>query len=468
MRRLGVLVLAAMLPVAGFAQDAVIRIEAKRGEAAAGEAAATWQRQFDDVVTFPLPRGWIAIGLGPLSPEEAEARLADLKADGRIPADSFVAVPGDAVVLTPAAAPAAFDPDAAGAEGEAPEDEGADGDEAQPDASLGAGDAAAPVETAEPDASPEPAAAPPGRFIRLQSLQTEAEGRDALAAWRETFPEAGLWRLPNGWSTVALGPLEPAAADGWLTAFKASGDLPGDAFTSGSADIGTAIEAGSAPDLPAPAAEPVAMPPMDEVQRALRWVGRYDGEIDGKSGPQTREAIAAETAALRVSPDTGAAMQALIQKREAWRAEMGLTELRDESTGLSLIAPMDRLAFDRAERALSIYGPKDGSGAALILFSQPGGQQELLDLSGLVTALGWVPQPDRKIEEGHVLLQGENADHRGRAEGWVRGGRAEGFVLIWPAGDPQGQARIAAEMSDSLTRFGPAGNEAAAPQAVQP
>ena len=89
-------------------------------------------------------------------------------------------------------------------------------------------------------------------------------------------------------------------------------------------------------------------------------------------------------------------------------------------------------------------------------------------MSGLVTALGWVPQPVRDIKPGHVLLEGANEAHIGRAEGWVRDGRAEGFVLIWPAADAQGQKRIAAEMSDSFARKGPAANDAASSEAALP
>lgn len=204
------------------------------------------------------------------------------------------------------------------------------------------------------------------------------------------------------------------------------------------------------------------MPPLDEVQRALRWSGRFDGEIDGRSGPRTSAAIAAEVAASRLSPDPGTAMRLLIESRETWRAGTGLAPLEDTFTGITLSAPLEQVQFDRNERALSIYGPKDGSGVAVILFSQPGGQQELLDMTGLVTALGWVPSPERRISQGHALLQGANADHIGRAEGWVRDGRAEGFVLIWPASDADNQPRMASEMSDSFARFAPAENDPAA------
>lgn len=437
MRRLAGLVMAAGLPMAVWAQDAVIRIEAKRdGDVA--QAAARWAEQFDDVVTFPLPRGWTAIGIGPLTPEEAGQRIGALKEARQIPLDSFVAVPGADVTLTPVVA--GDGPDA----GATPPD----------DAAL------------QPESQPERPA--PGAYIRLQSVQAQAEADAALAQWRRTFPEAGLSELPNGWFSVTLGPMERAAADAWLRLFKTGDLVPNDAFVSDADDLAAVIQPGESPDLPAPPATPADMPPMDQVQRALRWAGVYDGDIDGQTGPRTRDAIAAEILASRASTDPGTAMTDLLARRDAWRSEMGLETLEDEATGLSLTAPMDRLAFDRTERALSIYGPRDGSGAALILFSQPGGQQELLDLSGLVTALGWVPQPVRTIQRGYVLLEGANDAHIGRAEGWVRDGRAEGFVLIWPAADAEGQARIAAEMSDSFARVGPAANDGASSEAALP
>ena len=174
----------------------------------------------------------------------------------------------------------------------------------------------------------------------------------------------------------------------------------------------------------------------------------------------TQSAIASEIVRLRAAPDAATAMAELIARREAWRQSMGLTVLQDPHTGLSLPVPMEKLQFDRAERALSIYGPKNGSGAALILFSQPGGQQEMLDIAGLVTALGWVPQPERKVERGSVTLDGRNQTHIGHAEGKVIDGRAQGFVLIWPISDPEDQHRLAAEISDNLARFAPGAGEA--------
>lgn len=419
-RAMGLAMIAAGLPMAGSAQDAVIRIEAKRSAAEAATAADQWRTKFDDVVTIALPQGWTGIALGPLPRAAAEARLIELVAAGQVPADSFVSV--SAVDVTPGA------------------DADADTVPAQ------ATQADAPAEAA-PGLAPD--AAFPGSYLRLQSVQTRPEADTALTTWRESFPQAGLWQMPNGWFTVALGPVEAQAADAWLAAFKTYKTVPKDAFVSTADELGPVIDAGQTPELALPATVD-AMPPLEDVQRALRWAGFYDGGIDGKDGPKTREAMGRDLITSRASPDLATAMQKLLDRRVAWRDSMGLTMLTDEATDLQVAAPMDRLVFDRTERALSIYGPKDGSGAALILFSQPGGQQELVDLSGLVTALGWVPKPERSVSAGHVLLRGSNDDHIGYAEGWVRDGKAVGFVLIWPAGDPRDQARVAAEMSDSL------------------
>lgn len=466
MRRLAFLMMALALPIPGFAQDAVIRIEAKRGADESAAAAARWAQQFDNVVTFSLPRGWTAIALGPMTPEQAGQRIGELKQARQIPMDSFVTVPDADIVLMPVGEMA---------QAETALTEMAQGDAAEP-ADVVPDRPSEPIAEEEgvetlpamaEEVTPPPDMPAAGSYIRLQSLRDIAEGEEALTRWRETFPEAGLHAIPGDWFGVTLGPLDTETATAWLGAFKTAGIVPRDAFVSDSSDLGEVLQSGDVPGLPS--AGPVEdLPPLDEVQRVLRWAGRYDGAIDGKTGPMTRDAIAAEVAGGRLSPDPGTAMRLLIEQRSTWRAAMGLTPLRDEATGLSVTAPMDRLQFDRTERSLSIYGPKDGSGAALILFSQPGGQQELLDLTGLVTALGWVPQPQRTISSGHALLQGANADHIGRAEGWVRDGRAEGYVLIWPAADTEGQARIAAELSDSLTPFAPAANDGAASGAALP
>ncbi|WP_347265644.1 peptidoglycan-binding domain-containing protein [Paracoccus sp. (in: a-proteobacteria)] len=458
-----------------LAEDVVIRIEARRSAEAAQTAADAWGASFPDVVTFPLAEGWFAIALGPMPREAADARLAALKTEGKVPGDSFLS-PAANRVLTPLAGAAPAAPARAPQPATAPGSTFRPGEMSQPtpegaEAALddlagedGAEVASAPEPAPEAVPAPEPAPLPaaPQFFMRIESSSDRLKAEEMLTKWRRTLPEAGLWALPNGHHAVGFGPMDETTGKAWLRAFRAAGVVPEDAFLAPGAEMGELEIIGARPDLappPDPDAAPVAMPDLAEVQRALRWAGHYDGAIDGKDGPMTREAIAAEIVRLRASPEPGAAMAELLRRREAWRQEIGLTTLSDSHTGLSLPAPMDRLQFDRAERALSIYGPRNGSGAALILFSQPGGQQEMLDLAGLVTALGWVPAPERRVERGSILLDGRNQTHIGHAEGTVVDGRVQGFVLIWPLSDPEGQRRLAAEISDRLARFAPGAGE---------
>lgn len=482
-------IIGAALPLIGAetaaAEDVVIRIEAKRGLEAAQTTAQGWGAQFPDVVTFPLNDGWIGIALGPMPREDADARLSELKGQGKVPADSFLSpaagrrltqvagsapedMPADATGAAVVTDAPATDAPAAGSAGSTfPADGGGIAAQATPADPGMPADAPAPADTAQPITEPAPVAElpppPPAQvFIRIESSADRAKAEEILAQYRKTLPETGLWTLSNGRNVIAIGPFDEAAGNAWLAAFRNAKAVPRDAFLTPAADIGTESIPGTVPAtgrIAAPGTEPPAMPPLEDIQRALRWAGHYDGAIDGKDGPMTQAAIAGEIVRLRASPDPATAMAELIARREAWRSEMGLTQLQDSHTGLMLPVPMQKLQFDRAERALSIYGPKDGSGAALILFSQPGDQQEMLDIAGLVTALGWVPQPERRVERGSVTLDGRNETHIGHAEGRVIDGRAQGFVLIWPISDPEDQHRLAAEISDSLVRFAPGAGE---------
>ncbi len=86
--------LAVMVCAAGpaMAQDATwIQIEAQPTEAEATARAAEYAARLPDVNGFSLSSGWFAIALGPYPEDEAEARLAQLRASVAIPGDSFLA-----------------------------------------------------------------------------------------------------------------------------------------------------------------------------------------------------------------------------------------------------------------------------------------------------------------------------------------------------------------------------------------
>ncbi|WP_323038520.1 serine protease [Gemmobacter sp.] len=68
-----------------------IQIEAKNSRSAAEDRARDWAMGLPDVSGHALASGWFAIALGPYAADQAAARLAELRAAGRIPGDSFIA-----------------------------------------------------------------------------------------------------------------------------------------------------------------------------------------------------------------------------------------------------------------------------------------------------------------------------------------------------------------------------------------
>lgn len=94
MRFAAALAAAAMITAgaaAAWADQVYIQIEARRGQDLALERAQDWAQNFADLQGFALPGGWFGLALGPIERDRAEARIQALKAQGAIPADSFIA-----------------------------------------------------------------------------------------------------------------------------------------------------------------------------------------------------------------------------------------------------------------------------------------------------------------------------------------------------------------------------------------
>ena len=70
-----------------------IQVEAHPSLREGEEAARRFAGRVAGVNGFAAPGGWYAVALGPFAAPEAERRLARLRAEGRIPRDSFVALP---------------------------------------------------------------------------------------------------------------------------------------------------------------------------------------------------------------------------------------------------------------------------------------------------------------------------------------------------------------------------------------
>ncbi|MGX9357367.1 trypsin-like peptidase domain-containing protein [Roseobacteraceae bacterium S113] len=74
------------------AQEAFwVQVEAQPSLVVAEERVRDYAANLDNVAGFTLGGGWYAIALGPFARGDAEALLRDLRRDGRIPRDSYVA-----------------------------------------------------------------------------------------------------------------------------------------------------------------------------------------------------------------------------------------------------------------------------------------------------------------------------------------------------------------------------------------
>ncbi len=76
---------------AGAQERAWVQIEAQPTLTQAETRARAYAQAFPDVAGFRMTSGWYAIVLGPYSPDAALARLAQLRSENLIPADSFIA-----------------------------------------------------------------------------------------------------------------------------------------------------------------------------------------------------------------------------------------------------------------------------------------------------------------------------------------------------------------------------------------
>ena len=86
----------AVWTMAAQAQDAVwIQVEAQPTLRAAQDRARAYDVGLDDVAGYYLGSGWYGVVLGPYGPADAEALLRRLRAEGRVPSDSFIALGGN-------------------------------------------------------------------------------------------------------------------------------------------------------------------------------------------------------------------------------------------------------------------------------------------------------------------------------------------------------------------------------------
>lgn len=81
---------------AAFGQDVTyIQVEAQPSLARAEDRARFYASSLADVNGFSLGAGWYGVALGPYDPAQARTLLQQLRAEGRIPRDSYLAQPAE-------------------------------------------------------------------------------------------------------------------------------------------------------------------------------------------------------------------------------------------------------------------------------------------------------------------------------------------------------------------------------------
>lgn len=345
--------------------------------------------------------------------------------------------------------------------------------------------------------------APAARAQVLEWIQIEArpslrQAHERARAHAARLTDVNGFAIARGWYAIALGPYPRGDALRLLGRLKAEKRIPADSFVTDGAHfrqqfwpIGVrerpARPSSSPPDAaPAPSANPAGAPaalfpepdetPREarrgearldraermELQEALQWEGFYAGAIDGAFGRGTRAAMRAWQGA-RGYPVTG--VLTTRQRAEllaAWRADLqtiGLKQVRDIGTGIEIMLPLKLVEFNRYDPPLAHYDSRDDSGVRVFLISQKGDAGTLAGLYDVLQSLAIIPpEGERRLHAKGFEITGRNKRLITHAEARLEEDRIKGFILVWPAGQPDTRrhALVLDAMRESFAPFGSA------------
>ncbi len=395
--------LTAYRPAASLAQslpEVWIQVESKKDILDARDRAQFFARSFPDTHAFVTTTGWYAIAIGPLPRDVARRQLARLRADGRIPRDSFVS--DGRTYLSQ------FWPLSAN---NTPRD-----DQAMPPV---------PPQEAGPVTAP-------------------TAGSSAAGAAADSTAEAPATRPEP----------EPAA-----TATTAETTAPPAKTAQQTAQPAAPAAAGPIRD-PNPAAtrrfeRSLPRERKKAIQTWLTWTGDYDSTIDGAFGRGTRRAIRAfqKREGFQATGYLTRDQLALLEKRYGEiTARLGVREMRNLDAGIAMPFPSKLVTFDRFEPPFVHYRPLNDSGVRMMLISQKGDSTTLRGLYDLMETLDTVPPEGyRKIRRRWFVLTGRNDRIVSYSYARLSKGMIKGFSLVWPVAlDAQIQPLVSA-MYDGFT-----------------
>ncbi len=389
--------LAGYRPVTAVAQTAVrgadrgtaevwIQVESKKDIIEARDRAQFFARSFPDTRAFMTTTGWYAIAIGPLPRDVARRQLARLRADGRIPRDSFLS---DGRIYVSQFWPLGVN-NQLGTNNPPP------GDQAMP---------------AAPPQEEGPLSAPSGDATSQPAPDTTAETAPGTADSTPAAQDTAGTAPPR----ETTQPAPPAAA----VAQPPAGPVP---------DLNLAATRRMERSLPRARKK--------AIQTWLTWTGDYDSTIDGAFGRGTRRAIRAfqKREGFQATGYLTRQQMTLLERRyKDITAGLGVREMRNLDAGIAMPYPSALVTFDRFEPPFVHYRPLNDSGVRMMLISQKGDTTTLKGLYDLMETLDTVPQGGyRKLRRKWFVLTGRNARIVSYSYARLSKGMIKGFSLVWP------------------------------------
>ncbi len=324
-------------------------------------------------------------------------------------------------------------------------------------------------------------------YVQIEAHPDIDDARDRARDYARIVPDVNGFAVSPPWYAIALGPYPEAEARETLSRLRAQGLVPRDSYVTDGGSfrerfwpVGGATDAQTrTPEVDVqaePSAEPrtpdetpaqaraseaaLDRPEREAIQRALEWLGHYDGAIDASFGRGTRAAMAAWQRASGLEPTgilTTAGRSRLLSDYAAEQAALGLEPLAVPEAGLALTAPMGLLAFDRIEAPFVHYEPREAGGMRMSLISAPGDAAALAALYAIMQTVDLVPEAgERSRSEDAFAITGVASDRTTRVVARLEGDRIAGYLLSWPPAQDRIAARALAEMDRTLVSNGPA------------
>ncbi|MBL4918254.1 serine protease [Szabonella alba] len=394
-----------LLSLAASAQErAWVQIEAQPTLTQAETRARAYAQVFPDVAGFRMTSGWYAIVLGPYSPDAGLARLAQLRSENLIPADSFIA---------------------AGQQFR------------QPYWPIGADPAAQPVQdfTAPSEAAPEaaPPALAPGDLPAIVETPLDGATDNAQAAPAETAPAPAETDMPA--------PLQPAPA------------LPDETLAE-ARQSESRLTRSEREEL------------QSALKWFGHYTAAIDGAF-GPGTRASMAAWQAANGYDDTGVMTTAQRAQMLDELARIEAELGLERVTENESGIEVDLPLALVEFDAYEPPFVHYREKDDSGLRVVLISKPGDRAALNGLYDVLQTLRDVPASgDRILGERSFSISARNGDTASYSFAELSQGLVKGYMVIWNPADPALEDRAARAITAIGASFQPIGGRALDPGLV--